>query len=267
MERNHQRLRLIHGPDRKKEEAVKPFDVVTQKTILLTQCSPLSSGDLTLALRASEQRLSALLEDRGRIGRDLHDCVLQSLYAIGLSVAQTRRASSPTPQAKRPSEDQAIVQLNSLIHQIRQMIHGLEYGTVETFDLASELQILVDTYTQAGPLQIALDLQPAAMDVLTGEEEREILNIVREALSNSVRHAHASQATVTLQKRGSRIRLAIGDNGTGLTPNKKQVAGYGLANMAARAKKLGGHLKIRSHVGLGTHIIAEFSLEPILSPV
>ena len=261
------RLRLIQGLIERRSEATRSLHVPTPPFIPLIQSAPQSRGDLTLALRASEQRLSALLEDRGRIGRDLHDCVLQSLYAIGLSLEQSRPPASKGSPASRSSRDQVVDQLNNLIRDIRRMIHGLEFGTVEEFDLASELRVLVDTYSQIGKLQIVIKLQPTALEVLTGEEEREILNIVREALSNCVRHARAGRATVTLRTRDSRVRLAIGDDGVGFASNKNQLAGYGLANMAARAKKLGGQLSIRSRMGHGTHIIAEFSLEPILSPV
>lgn len=223
-------------------------------------------SDLSVALRASEQRLSALLEDRGRLGRDLHDCVLQSLYAIGLTLEHSNRLTNRAAGTSRLSENPAVDQLNDLIQNIRRMIHGLEYGTLEEFDLSAELQILVSTYARVAQLEIALTLQAQALEVLTGEEEREILNIVREALSNCVRHARASRATVSLQARGTRIRLAIEDNGSGFDANHQRPSGYGLANMTARAKKLGGQLTIRSHVGRGTKILAEFSLEPILAP-
>lgn len=267
MSRDHQRLRLIQGSTQRTAETTHAFHTASQNFTPSKRFSSEPSSDLTQALRASEQRLSALLEDRGRIGRDLHDCVLQSLYAIGLSLERSRRLTSNNSRTSRPSGDEAVDQLNHLIQEIRRMIHGLEYGTVEAFDLASELHVLVDTYSRIGQLQIVMELQPAAVEILTGEEEREILNIVREALSNCARHARASQATVTLQTRGSKVRLAIGDNGSGFEPNNKQVAGYGLANMAARAKKLGGQLTIRSRVGRGTKIVAEFALEPILTPV
>ncbi len=260
------RLRLIQGLIQKTSETTRSLPSPTSQFTPLKHSPPQSSGDLTLALRASEQRLSALLEDRGRIGRDLHDCVLQSLYAIGLNLEQSRRLTLNVSRASRSSGDRVVAQLNNLIQDIRRMIHGLEYGSVEEFDLASELRVLVGTYAQVGNLQIITKLRPAALEILTGEEEREILNIVREALSNCVRHAHASQATVTLQMRGSRVRLVIGDDGVGFDSNKHQFAGYGLANMNARARKLGGTLRIRSKMGRGTHIIAEFSLEPILAP-
>lgn len=263
MTRNELRLRLVPATNHRRGQARRSFNATVQDR-RRPPSAPTLSGELAAALRASEQRLSALLEDRGRIGRDLHDCVLQSLYAIGLSLEHSRRVT-PNPIA-RPSGNQAIDQLNGLIQEIRRMIRGLEYGTLEKFDLPCELEGLVSTYSQITPLQIALELQPKALDVLTGEEEREILNIVREALSNCVRHAGAERARIRLQTRGSGVRLAIEDNGSGFDPDKQLVAGYGLANMAARAKKLGGHLTIRSHIGRGTKIVAEFSLEPILAP-
>ena len=266
MRRDEQRLRLVHGSNQRVSDAPRGLHAETPTGAPPKAGSP-QSGDLAQALRASEQRLSALLEDRGRIGRDLHDCVLQSLYAIGLNLEQSRRLSSAVSGTNRSSTGEVVDQLNALIQDIRRMITGLERGTVEEFDLSSELRGLVNTYSQVGRMQIALELQPAAVNILTGEEEREILNIVREALSNCARHSGATQASVVLQTRGSRVRLAIDDNGNGFEPHRQQVAGYGLSNMAARAKKLGGQLTIRSHVGRGTKIMAEFALEPILTPV
>lgn len=265
MRRNELRLRLVPATNHRRGRTRRVFNTAAKDRLKQPAASS-QPGELTAALRASEQRLSALLEDRGRIGRDLHDCVLQSLYAIGLSLEHSRRVPRQASRTSHATESEAVDQLNNLIQEIRRMIRGLEYGTLEKFDLPSELQSLVSTYSRVAPLQIALELQPKALDVLTGEEEREILNIVREALSNCVRHAGADRATIRLQTRGSGVRLAIEDNGSGFEANKPSVAGYGLANMAARAKKLGGHLTIRSHIGRGTKILAEFSLGPILAP-
>jgi len=222
---------------------------------------------LSTVLKATERRLSTLLEDRDRIGRDLHDCVLQSLYAIGLSLETSLRISPHQTAEAKQSGDQVVEQINHLIHEIRCMIRGLEEGTVEEFDLASELLTLCTTYEQAGCLQITLDLQPNVIEVLTKEEEQEILNMVREALSNCVRHADASRATVSIRMRGTRIRVSIIDDGSGFVIAGGQTRGYGLANMDARARKLGGTLRVQSKIGRGTHIIAEFSLEPILDSV
>lgn len=147
------------------------------------------------------------------------------------------------------------------------MIRELESGSVQAFDLSSELAALCATYEQSGRLQIKLDLQRRAVDVLTNEEEREILNIVREALSNSVRHAHATEVVVSLRMRGARIRASILDDGIGFSTADGRPRGYGLANMEARAKRLGGTLTVQSRTGEGTQVIAEFSLEPLLVSV
>jgi two-component system, NarL family, sensor kinase len=230
---------------------------------LLEPCA----GELTTAFKATESRLSKLLEDRTRIGRDLHDCVLQSLYAIGLNIEAARRTRSDQTVEAKEDGDRMIQQINQLIHEVRGMIRELESGNVQEFDLSSELFALCTTYEQTGRLQVKLDLQRSAIDVLTNEEEREILNIAREALSNCARHANATRAVVSIRMREAKIRVSIHDDGIGFSTAVGQPRGYGLTNMEARAKRLGGALKVQSKTGEGTQVIAEFSLEPLLTSV
>jgi signal transduction histidine kinase len=229
--------------------------------------TPRSSGDLIMSLRATEARLSSLLEDRSRISRDLHDSVLQSLYAIGLSLETSHRTNtSPQPGADRAYRH-AVDQLNHLIHEVRGMIKGLTDGSVQDVNLSEELRKLAGSYEQLGGITITLSLQSSALDVLTREEEQEILNIVREALSNCIRHAEATHAEVTIRTHGNRVRISICDDGKGFIETGAHPKGYGLMNMEARAKKLGGRLLLRSKPGQGTRLTAEFLLEPILAPV
>ena len=225
------------------------------------------AGELTTAFKATESRLSKLLEDRTRIGRDLHDCVLQSLYAIGLNIETAQRTRSDQTAELKEADDRMIQQINQLIHEVRGMIRELESGSVQEFDLSSELFALCATYEQTGRLQVKLDLQRSAIDVLTNEEEREILNIVREALSNCARHANATRATVSIRMREAKIRVSIHDDGIGFSTADGRPRGYGLANMEARAKRLGGALRVQSKTGEGTQVVAEFSLEPLLTSV
>ncbi|MDP3090028.1 MAG: sensor histidine kinase [Nitrospira sp.] len=229
--------------------------------------APPAGGQLTVALKATEKRLSSLLEDRNRISRDLHDSVLQSLYAIGLSLETSHRTNtSPRPGADRPYSH-AVDQLNRLIHEVRGIIKGLADGSVQDMDLSEELRQVAGSYEQLSGVTITLSLQPSALDVLTREEEQEILNIVREALSNCVRHAQATHAEVTIRTHGNRVRISICDDGKGFVETGAHPKGYGLMNMEARARKLGGSLLLRSKPGQGTRISAEFLLEPILAPV
>jgi signal transduction histidine kinase len=223
-------------------------------------------GELTTAFKATESRLSKLLEDRSRIGRDLHDSVLQSLYAIGLNIEAARRGRNDQTVERKETDDRMIHQINQLIHEVRGMIRELESGNVQEFDLSSELSALCTTYEQTGRLSVKLDIQRSAMDVLTHEEEREILNIVREALSNCARHANATRAVISIRMRDAKIRVSVHDDGIGFS-SAGQPRGYGLANMEARAKRLGGALRVQSKKGAGTQVIAEFSLEPLLTSI
>ncbi|MBX3303542.1 MAG: sensor histidine kinase [Nitrospira sp.] len=225
------------------------------------------AGELTSAYKATERRLHMLLEDRSRIGRDLHDCVLQSLYAIGLGVERNQKVRHNNDHEDKTYDTSVISQINQLIHEVRSMIRELESETIQEFDLSSELNTLRATYEQTGRLRVKLDLQRSALEVLTTEEEREILNIVREALSNCARHAHASRATVSIRMKDTRIRVTVQDDGIGFSTAVGQPGGYGLANMEARAKKLGGMFQVHSKTGRGTQVTAEFSLEPLLTPV
>lgn len=225
------------------------------------------AGELTTAFKARERRLYQLLEDRSRLGRDLHDGILQSLYALGLSIESSHRLRHTSNNEYDVYPPKIIEQINQLIHEVRGMIRELESDTLREFDLPSELNTLRTTYAQTGCMDVKVDLQRNAIEVLTHEEEREILNITREALSNCARHAHATQAVVSIRIRDTRVRVSIQDNGIGFDPSSEPSRGYGLTNMETRAKKLGGTLQVQSKVGKGTQVTAEFSLEPVLTSI
>jgi signal transduction histidine kinase len=224
-------------------------------------------NSLAAALTASERRLSALLHDRSRIGRELHDSVLQALYAIGLSLEQTPGLRRGAPQAGLPAHNQAADQLHRLIQDIRRMILSMESDRVDPFRLVSELQALSQTVERVSELRIRLGVDPAVEEILTDEEAHELFTIAREALSNCVRHAHATRVVIALQRIGPRIRLSICDNGSGFNADLGQAKGIGFAHMQDRIRKIGGRLDIQSTVGRGTDITADVYLEPILTTI
>lgn len=224
-------------------------------------------NNLAGALKASEERLSALLQDRSRIGQELHDSVLHALHAIGESLAQSSQLRRGTSPAGPPSRHQAADQLHRLIQDIRRMILGVESDTVEPFNLVSELRFLAQTCKQMSQSRIRVEVEPAAEAVLTDEETHELAAIAREALNNSVRHAQATHITISLRRIGSRVRLRIRDNGSGFDVTHEQARGIGFAHMKSRARKIGGRLDIQSTRSRGTCITADVFLEPILTTI
>jgi signal transduction histidine kinase len=218
------------------------------------------SIDLAHALQANEQRLSRLLQDRDRMGRDLHDGVLQSVYAIGLSLETCRRIWRTAPKKSADQCVRAIAQVNRLIHEIRGLILRLESDSLKGFDLQTELQSLVDSYQGAGQTVIDLAVDPAAVSSLTLEESQQVAFIVREALSNSLRHGKAGRAAVSLRLAGGSVRMEIVDNGVGFRQRKTAYRGYGLTNMSARAQQLGGRVTVTSRPRRGTSVILTLPL-------
>ena len=226
-----------------------------------------AGSSLASALKASEQRLIALLHDRSRIGRELHDTVLQALYAIGLSLAQSHELRRGAPQAGLRACNQAADQLHKLIQDIRRMILSVESDRVDPFRLVSELQALAQTVERVSEVGIRVRVDQAAEDILTGEEARELVTITREALNNCVRHACATRIVISLRHIGPRVQLSICDNGSGFDGEHGSAKGIGFAHMRDRVRKIGGRLNIQSTVGRGTCIIADVYLEPILTTV
>ena len=224
-------------------------------------------SSLATALAASEQRLSDLLHDRSRIGRELHESVLQALYAIRLTIEQGPGLCEGVPQAAPCSRDLATDQLHSLIQDIRRMILTVESDCVDPFRLVTELQALAQTVERVSQVRIRVEIDRAAEEILTGEEARELVTIAREALSNCVHHAQATRIVIALRPIGSRVRLTIRDNGSGFDVEQRRLKGLGFSQMDARVRKIGGRLEIQSTVGRGTCISADIYPEPILTTI
>jgi signal transduction histidine kinase len=155
-------------------------------------------------------------------------------------------------------------EIKRLTCELQDIIQQLDEGVVCEFDLTAELQTLKSFYEDIGRVRITLDLQPSALALLTREEEREMLFIVRQALSNYVRPTRATRATISIRRRGGRIRLCISDEGTGSAPGQGHSLDCWLVGIEARAKNLGGVFRVQCPKGRGTQITLEFSLEPML---
>ncbi|MCU1466901.1 MAG: histidine kinase [Actinomycetia bacterium] len=224
--------------------------------------SPLHTGDgmLVVAIvrdiserQAADEELQrahrvlALVDDRERIARDLHDTVIQRLFAVGLSLQAALTRMTPGEPAYDPIQ-LAVDEIDTTIRDIRSSIFALHTRQ----PLTSSLRADVLTVTREAAR--ALGFEPSVtfdgpVDTLSTDEIREhVVATLREALSNVTKHAHATTVTLELAVDPDQLRLCVRDDGVGL---RDHVAGSGLRNMSERAGALGGSCSITSASSTG----------------
>lgn len=197
-----------------------------------------------------------LTADRERIGRELHDGIIQNIYAAGLNLEDALHRLAQSPERARGQIQAVMGALDQTIQDIRNYIFDLQ-GDEVARDLESRLQELVQDLRLDTLLEVDLQIIGPRCCRPPQQLTAHFTQIAREALSNVVQHAQAGQAQVTLAYEGHQIRLVVADDGAGLEPAILETAapdGHGIPNMQARARLLGGELAIRSAGGQGTEV-------------
>jgi two-component system, NarL family, sensor histidine kinase DevS len=206
---------------------------------------------LELAARRADAEQLSVLEDRDRIARDLHDLVIQRLYATGMSLEGT------VPMAHRPEVADrirnAVDAMDDTIKDIRATIFSLQArGRAGEPRLRADIVALVDEMTEALGFAPALRLGSGLDSRATAELSEQLLAVLREALSNAARHSGATRVDVTVDTDATgMLTVMVRDNGTGIAEGTRR---SGLANMADRAEKLGGTLQLSPAEGGGTQL-------------
>jgi signal transduction histidine kinase len=192
------------------------------------------------ASRAEAERLS-LYEDRDRIARDLHDLVIQRLYATGMSLEGTMPMITRPEVATRVTS--AVDAMDETIKEIRATIFALQArGTARQPDLRGDIVDLVEEMTPVLGFAPSLRLGAGMSGQMRPEVAEQALAALREALSNAARHSSATRVDVTVDVGPDGIlAVQVTDNGTGIPAGGRR---SGLGNLAARADKLGGELKL-----------------------
>lgn len=205
----------------------------------------------------NRSRRLAVFEERERIGMDLHDGIVQSIYAVGLALDYARVALEDNPEIARMKIEQAIEGLNGTIGDIRSYISDLRPRQFGGENLLEGLQRLVDEYRVNTMTDAKLAGPKNGVNGLPPDHANALFHICQEALTNAAKHAHSSHTDVRLWKTRERVLLEITDNGAGFDVNLQTVGlGHGLANMHTRARKVGGDVEITSEPGEGTTVLA-----------
>lgn len=194
-------------------------------------------------------RQVAVVEDRQRIARDLHDSVIQDLFAVGLGL-QTLSARVDDSDVSSLL-DESIDTLDASVNALRRYIFELKDTTRTSAGLDEKLQDLVARMGSAYPANVTLTLD----DVDSGRGDDEIVLIVTEALSNALRHSRAENVEVAAIRDGDKLTLRIDDDGVGFDPSQASKLGMGIASMRTRARGLGGWTRIEPRPDGGTSVV------------
>ncbi len=213
------------------------------------------------------QRL-AIVEERERIGRDLHDGIIQSIYAVGLSLEDVPDLMADEPDVARARVERAIDSLDQSIRDIRNFIFGLRPELLEQAGLIGGLAALADEFRVNSMVDVDLDTAEAGEMDLPPDVVGQLLSIAREALSNVARHSRATRGSVRVETQEAAVTLTVSDNGVGFDPAVPRAVGHqGLVNMRARVSSIGGRLDVESRPGAGTRIIVSVPLREASSGV
>jgi len=213
-----------------------------------------------------QQRVQELArwEERERIGHDLHDGVIQSLYAIGLALEGCVEALEG-PEGVRQRLEEVIDHLNEVIADIRSYIFELQPQALRGRSLAQALTALAREYQVGRPLAISVKVEPCLDGAIAPWPAQHLFHIAQEALANAVKHSGASAITLRLTRAPQSLILEVQDNGRGFNPQEVgRGLGEGLRNMADRAQALGGRLELKSEPGKGTIVSLEVPLRSVV---
>jgi signal transduction histidine kinase len=205
----------------------------------------------------SNVRRLAVLEERERIGMDLHDGTIQSIYGVGLALENARMLLRENPKGSEERLQKAMEDLNHTIRDIRSYILDLRPRQLQGESLLEGLGRLISEFRQNTKVEVSLAAPKESLSDLPQMHAMSLFHICQEALANIAKHAKATKVTIDLWTTIDRVLLEISDNGQGFELDKtNKTVGHGLANMLTRVQNVGGDVDITTASGEGTSILA-----------
>jgi signal transduction histidine kinase len=203
-------------------------------------------------LQVNRNLLGQSVAERVRLGRELHDNICQTLFAVCLTLESVQKRAALTPEMKERT-DQCLAELRRVNQEVRAYLQDLEPGSVNGQSFNSALAGMLGSLPTGDDVLIERRLDAETLELIPSQQVADIMNILREAVSNSLRHGRARQIILRAGRSDDAIALSVQDDGVGFTSGSGR--GHGLGNMQARAGALGGNLEVESAPGRGTRVI------------
>lgn len=234
------------------EKQGAPEFTVEDEEALLTLAAQAGIAIENARLYAQTSRLS-VLEERHRIGMDLHDGAIQSLYGLGLQLEDASARVDSAPEDTKALLGRAVDRLNAAIADLRNYVLGLRPIRGSDRPLSESLPTLGDRVSTNALLDVDVTVEPAAEAGLDEAGREAVFYVAADALGNVARHARARRAGLSLRREDDTIVLEVVDDGVGYD-TADSAGGLGLRNMRERAFNIGARVDVISTPGAGTRV-------------
>ncbi|MGC5325842.1 HAMP domain-containing sensor histidine kinase [Brevibacillus sp. SYSU BS000544] len=209
----------------------------------------LSNHNLELA---EQVRYAAVVEERQRLARELHDAVSQQLFAISMTTAAIKRLITKNPERAAQQIELVEEMAAGAQAEMRALLLHLRPATLQDKSLKEAICELLDELTRKHPISLTWEIED--IPNVSSAIEDHLFRILQESLSNTLRHARASTISVKLFPLQDQVRMRIADDGIGFDTEGEKMTSYGLVSIRERINELGGALDIYSAIGKGTQI-------------
>jgi signal transduction histidine kinase len=215
-------------------------------------------SERTAELEQTQQELvqqaqqTAAAEERGRLARDLHDAVTQTIYSAALIAEALPQVWERNPDEGRRNLTKLRQLVRGALAEMRTLLFELRPAALEHADLESLLRQLTDALT--GRTRIPVTVEAEGQAELPAEVRVAYYRITQESFNNIAKHAAADQVSLTLKQSTDRVDLVIVDNGRGFDPEKVATGNMGISIMRERARSIGADLKVKSAPGEGVRL-------------
>ena len=230
-----------------------------ERHLLETISQQITLGMEVLALRETAQH-AALMGERQRLARELHDSITQDLYSMTLLAASGRKAI-PAGNLEKASQLLEYIEQASqqALKDMRLLIYELRPNLLEQIGLVGALRSRLESVEKRAGVQVEHDLDESIR--LSPQQEIELYGILQEALNNVLKHANAGHIYVRISREGTVLLCEVTDDGKGFNPNTlTSKGGIGLASLKERTTRIGADLRINSIPGKGTSVMVAVSL-------